>query len=277
MSQTAARPAKGARSSHVGWPIMPALVVLTRRRAARRRGPIVPAARRESCGTAGLQHTAPAWPRACRLRLRIWICAAPSSSSASNAARAAPPAPSSTAFCRVQARAKISRKDAVRPICIGVAPFDPPIVVEDQQIGGAGGLRGRIAVMGQAKGGFLVRHRDIDAAKACLRAARDDGGKIFRRRPAAPARRRCQIPSANSHAAPARGNGHRPADDARQACLIAAQHIPSAPSQRRQHRQQRQSQHREIIAFDSRKAARRALQNDSRPPTESSASPSAAR
>ena len=52
-----------------------------------------------------------------------------------------------------------------QPDGIGVAAFDAGIG-KDQQVGSAGRNRQRIIAMRQRKGGFLVRHGDIDAAKA---------------------------------------------------------------------------------------------------------------
>ena len=128
--------------------------------------------------TMGCQRRAPASRRVSAWRLRRWICAAPRSSSARTAPRAAPPAPSSTTVLPFSAAHALAQgfRQADR---VGVAAFDPAVCVKDQQIGRARRLRGGIAAMRQGEGRFLVRHRDIDAAKTGAAQAIDHRGEIF--------------------------------------------------------------------------------------------------
>ena len=79
---------------------------------------------------------------------------------------------------------------------VGVAGLDAAVSLKDQKIGGAGGLRGGVAIMRQGEGRFLVRHRDIDAAKSRPLQADDQFGRnLPAAPPAAPARRRSSTSS----------------------------------------------------------------------------------
>ena len=137
--------------------------------------------------------------------MRFWP--RPSTSSARTAPRAAPPAPSSTTVLPSSSPIA-SRRRFRKAHRVGVAAFDPAIGMKDQKIGRARRLGRGIAVMRQGEGRFLVRHRDIDAAKPGLRRLIDHAWRNPRGRTASgtSAPSMLHVRSANSHAAPATAN-----------------------------------------------------------------------